>query len=141
MTVTGAGRRLAAALDRVLVPVGFQAGQGGPDDGQVIWCGGHDELSEACPRLPQAFQQSSTGTCIDLVVDISGDGTLLALSLEALSVADTLCRLGLEDDADAVSALAGRPVGEALPALPDALGHLFARAAGPAGGAGAPWVR
>ena len=49
-----------AALDPVLVPVGFQGGQygeGGDDregDAQIIFCAAHEQLSDRHPRLPQA---------------------------------------------------------------------------------------
>lgn len=110
----------------MLVPLGFQAGQGGDDAGQVIWCGGHDELSEAYPGLPQAFQQPP-GTCIDLVVEVGDDGTLDRLDLEAPDLVATLRQVGLEADADAVAALLGRPVDDGVTVLVGALARLFAQ--------------
>jgi hypothetical protein len=129
VTALGAGRRVRAALDPVLVPLGFQAGQGGDDDGQVIWCVGHDELSVEHPGLPQAFQQATLGTCIDLVVDVRDDGTFASLHLEALRLSETLRHVGLEEDAAAVVAMCARPVDEGLTDLVGALTRLFARAA------------
>ncbi len=50
--------RVAAALDPVLAPLGFAAGQAGGADGrgQVIFC--HGDVA------------SSDGACVDLVVDL-----------------------------------------------------------------------
>jgi hypothetical protein len=50
--------RVAAALDPILTPLGFAAGQAGASDGhgQVIFCRG--------------FADSTDGECVDLVVDL-----------------------------------------------------------------------
>lgn len=119
-------RSVSAALDPVLVPQGFAAGQCGDD--QAIYCAGHDELSDRFPALPQSNDQDrGLGCCVDLVVDRVGDG--LHVSPEVMSLADTLQALGLDDDAAAVDGLAGVPLDAALGALADILPRLFRAAA------------
>ena len=48
------GRTISAVFDPVLVPAGFLAGQHGAD--QVIFCAGHDELSDRYKTDP-GFQR------------------------------------------------------------------------------------
>ena len=57
--VDPAFQRVVAALDPVLIPLGFAAGQAGASDGhgQVIFCRG--------------LFDSTDGGCIDLVVDLA----------------------------------------------------------------------
>ena len=87
---------VSAALDPVLVPEGFAAGQCG--DTQAIYCAGHDELSDRFPALPQSNAQvRGRGCCIDLVVDLAGDG--VHVSLEGLPLTETLLAVQLYDDA------------------------------------------
>lgn len=69
------GRVVSAALDPVLVPAGFAAGQYGdhveddedrPTGSQVIFCAAHDEISDRHPWLPQADnQERGVGACVD----------------------------------------------------------------------------
>lgn len=119
-------RSVAAALDPVLVPVGFAAGQCG--DEQAIYCGDHDELSDRFPALPQANAQArGIGCCIDLVVERADDG--LQVSLEGLALTDTLHALELDDDAVTVNSLTGAPHDVALQALVGILPRLFQAAA------------
>lgn len=122
------GRLVRLSLDPVLVPAGFQGGQGGGDSEgnvQVIFCAGHDEFSRRYSRLPQANQQEPGGTCIDLVVDVWADGTLARLDLEGPSVEETLFHAGLVADSDAVSQVRGRSLAEGLPVIEAALRRLF----------------
>ncbi|MDR7251056.1 hypothetical protein J2X46_000028 [Nocardioides sp. BE266] len=119
---------VCAALDPVMVAAGFQAGQGGTtpaDEGQVIYCAGHDEFSERYPSLPQAHQQEPGGTCVDLVLDVWPGGRLGRMDLEAMSLAATLRHVGLTEDGDAVEAVAGVPVADALPVVAAALERLL----------------
>jgi len=120
-------RSVGAALDPVLVPEGFAAGQCG--ESQAIYCGGHDVLSDRFPALPQSNAQTrGLGCCIDLVVDRVEDG--LQVSLEGVALTDTLHTLHLDHDAAAVDRLAGVPLDSALRALADILPRLFRAAAG-----------
>ena len=119
-------RSVGAALDPVLVPEGFAAGQCGND--QAIYCGGHDELSDRFPALPQSNAQArGLGCCIDLVVDRVDKG--LQVSLEGLALTDTLHAIALDEDAAAVKRLAGAPPDMALRVLADILPRLFRAAA------------
>ncbi len=116
------------ALDPVLVPAGFLAGQGDEDPdggGQVIFCIGHDELSDRYPHLPQAHQQDPYGTCDDLVVDVWPNGTLGGLRLETSTLAATLRHVGLGEEGAGVEAVTGRAVAEAVPVVAAALERLF----------------
>jgi hypothetical protein len=116
----------SAALDPVLVPEGFAAGQCGDD--QAIWCGGHDELSDRFPALPQSDAQvRGVGCCIDLVVAHVDDG--LRVTLEGTSLTDTLRALQLDHEAAEVDRLEGAPLDVALPTLADILPRLFRAAA------------
>ena len=128
MTTEGIGRLVSRALDPVLVPEGFQGGQHGDDregDVQIIFCAAHDDFSRRHPHLPQANQQQHAGTCVDLVVDIWADGTLVRLDLEGTSVAATLRHAGLVEEGEAVEQLRGRAVVESLPVIEPALRRLF----------------
>jgi hypothetical protein len=125
------GRLVSAALDPVLIPAGFQAGQfgeGGEDreeDAQIIFCAEHDEFSARHSRLPQANQQQPGGTCVDLVVNVRADGTLAGLDLEGTSLEETLRRVGLATDGEAVAKVEGRALAESLPVIEGALRCLF----------------
>lgn len=128
MTAGVTARLVQEALDPVLVAAGFLAGQGGdaPDgSAQVIYCLAHDQLVRRHPMLPQAGSGDAPGRCDDLVVEIGADGSLHRLDLEQLSVVETLRRVGLEADAQAVATVVGRPCTEALPTVRTALGRLF----------------
>lgn len=115
-----------SALDGVLVREGFAAGQGG--DAQVIYCAGHDELSDRFPRLPQAnAQQRGLGCCVDLVVTHRGTGLEVDFEGESLSV--TLRTLGLDEAATSVDEFAREPFSTALATLVEVLPQLF-RASG-----------
>lgn len=120
-------RSVGAALDPVLVPEGFAVGQCG--ENQAIYCAGHDKLSDRFPALPQANAQTrGLGCCIDLVVDRVEDG--LQVTLEGTALTDTLHTLHLDEDAAAVSRMAGVPLDDALRTLTDILPRLFRAAAG-----------
>ncbi len=120
-------RSVSAALDPVLVPEGFAAGQCGGS--QAIYCAGHDELSDRFPALPQSNAQvRGLGGCIDLVVAYDDYG--LQVRLKGMALTDTLHALQLDDDAAAVERLASAPLDAALRALADILPRLF-RAAVP----------
>lgn len=111
-----------AALDGVLTREGFMAGQGG--DTEVIYCAGHDELSDRFPRLPQAnAQPRDRGCCVDLVVDQHDPGLQVVLEGEALP--RTLRALHLDEAAQAVDAAAELPLAEALEVLVGVLPQLF----------------
>jgi hypothetical protein len=128
MAASDLGRLVRRSLDPVLVPAGFQEGQGG-DDGegsaQVIFCTGYDEFNRRYSGLPQANQQEESAICVDLVVDVRCDGTLDRLDLEGISVAETLLQAGLVADSEAVSQLRGRSVADSLPVIEVALRRLF----------------
>jgi len=119
---------ICGALDPVLVPAGFAAGQGGRHDsaGQVIYCAGHDDFSERHPALPQAGdQQYNDSPCTDLVVEYDGDH-IMKLDLEGIAVRDTLRAIGRQADADAVERALKQPVEPALSVLGPVLRRLFA---------------
>lgn len=119
-------RSVSAALDPILIPEGFAAGQCG--ESQAIYCGSHDELSDRHPALPQSNAQTrGLGCCIDLVVDRVEDG--LQVSLEGVALTDTLRNLNLYNDAATVDMLAGVPFDTALRALAAILPRLFRAAA------------
>ena len=119
---------VSAALDPVLVPEGFAAGQCG--DTQAIYCTGHDELSDRFPALPQSNAQvRGRGCCIDLVVDLAGDG--VHVSLEGLPLTETLLAVQLYDDAAVAATFRDAPLEVALPALAEILPRLFRAAARP----------
>jgi hypothetical protein len=114
-----------------MVAAGFLAGQGGGDrdgSGQVVYCIGHDELSSRYPLLPQADTDGVPGGCDDLVVDVGTGGTFDRLDLEEMSLEETLRRVGLDADADAVSQASGRPVVDGLQVLEAALRRMFSAA-------------
>ena len=109
-------------LDSVLVREGFAAGQRG--DSQVIYCVGHDQLSDRFPRLPQAdAQPRGLGCCIDLVITNGEAG--LEVTIEGESLADTLRVLGLDDAAGDVDGFAEKPLTTALATLVEILTQLF----------------
>lgn len=125
------GRLVGAALNPVLVPAGFQAGQygeGGDDldrDTQVIFCAAADKFSARYPTLPQADQQGAGGACVDLVIEVQADGMLLRLDLEGTSIESTLRHVGLVTEAEDVSRVKGRPLDESIPVIEAALRRLF----------------
>ncbi len=119
-------RSVSSALDPVLIPEGFAAGQCW--DTQAIYCGGHDELSDRFPALPQSGAQArGLGCCIDLVVDYADAG--LHVSLEGTALAETLHALRLHGDAATLERLEGAPLDDAaLRALADILPRMFREA-------------
>lgn len=129
------GRVVSAALDPVLVPAGFAAGQYGdhgdggedrPTGSQVIFCAAHDELSDLHPWLPQAdSQERGVGACVDLVVDIDDQSRVEFIHLEGLSLEETLRRVGRPADADALARVDGQAVEDALPVVASVLKRLF----------------
>ena len=129
MAAVDLGRLVTISLDPVLVPAGFQAGQGGDGsegDVQIIFCAPHDEFSRRYPRLPQAIRPEEGVTCVDLVLDVWADGTLGRLDLEGTSIEETLLRAGMVADSAAVARVLGRPMVESLPVIEAALRRLFA---------------
>ena len=85
MGTTPTGRLVSDALDPVLVPAGFQTGQYGEGvDAQIIFCGGHDELSDRYPELPQArgtndnegFRERGGSRTARVCMDLSVDGVV-----------------------------------------------------------------
>jgi hypothetical protein len=121
------GRVIGAALDPVLVPAGFAAGQHGHSDGSgsVIFCAGYDEFSDRYPTLPQANGQSrGMGACVDLTIDYDANG-LVEIDLEGISVPDTLREVGRPGDADAADQAVNQPVDAALASLASVLTRLF----------------
>jgi len=132
MGAVSTGRVVSALLDPVLVPAGFQGGQygeGGEDrheEVQIIFCAGHDELSDRYPRLPQANQQErEVGACVDFVMEVGADGTITFLDLEGTSLQTTLRRVGLAADGEAVASVEGRALTRGLPVIEAALKGLF----------------
>jgi hypothetical protein len=116
------GTRRQCLTRPVLVPAGFQGGQygeGGEDrheEAQIIFCAGHDELSDRYPRLPQANQQErGVGACVDLVIEVGADGTIAFVDLEATSLQATLRSVGLAADGEAVAVVEGRALTGGLP--------------------------
>lgn len=117
------GRSVSVALDPVLVPAGFQAGQ--YSDHHVTFCAEHDELSDRYPSLPQSnTYERGTGRCIDLLVDHNTDGST-PLDFEGRSLAETLRALHLDDDAKTIERTVNAPLSAALPVLTDVLYRLF----------------
>jgi hypothetical protein len=115
-------RSVSAALDPVLVPYGFMAGQCG--DSQAIYCAGHDDLSDHFPALPQSNAQvRGLGCCIDLVLNQVDHG--LSVTFEGLALTDTLHAVRLHDDAAVVARLGDAPLDEGLQTLGDILHRLF----------------
>lgn len=111
-----------AALDGLLTTEGFMAGQA--SETEVIYCAGHDELSDRFPRLPQAnAQPRGIGRCIDLVIDQHGPG--LEVVLEGEPLPRTLRALHLDEAAQSVEKLATVPLAAALESLVDVLPQLF----------------
>lgn len=113
------------ALEPMLVPAGFTAGQGGSEGvGQVIFCAAHDEFSERYPWLPQAdAHERGLGGCVDLIVDVDRDGILRGADLEELTLEETLRRVG---GAPAPAPLVGQPLDVALPRVAAVVQRLLA---------------
>jgi hypothetical protein len=136
MSPYSVGRVVSAALDPVLVPAGFAAGQygdygkGGDDrytGSQIIFCAAHDEISDLHPWLPQAnSQERGVGACVDLVVDINDRSRVEFIDLEGLSLEETLRRVGRAADADALARVDGQAFDDALPVVTAVLTRLFA---------------
>jgi hypothetical protein len=130
-----AGRAVSAALDPVLTAAGFAGGQYGEGGGdqpgpwQIIFCAGHDDLSDRHPWMPQAnAQRHAEGACIDLVVHTTLDDRFDWADLEGLTLDETLRRVGNDDDANAVRAVHLTRLDTALPVLAAALARLFGEA-------------
>lgn len=130
------GRVVSAALDPVLMPAGFAAGQygeggeGGEDrstGSQVIFCAAHDEISDLHSWLPQAnSQKRDVGACVDLVVEINNQSRVEFIHLEGLSLEETLRHVGRAADADALARVDGQALDDALPVVTSVLKRLFA---------------
>jgi len=130
MGAVAVARLVSAGLNPVLTPAGFAEGQWGADDrnerGQIIYCAGHDEFSDRYPWAPQANDhERGLGACIDLIIEVSGMGTVEFVDLEALSLEETLRRVGYAEEASRSAELMGRPLAEALPALAAILQRMF----------------
>jgi hypothetical protein len=126
------GHLVSEALDPVLVPAGFAAGQYG-DEGvepragrQVIFCAAHDKLSDRYPRLPQAnAQEREVGACIDLVIEVDRDDRISFVDLEGPSLEETLRDVGQVADAQAVAAVVGGALADGLPVIEAALRRML----------------
>ncbi|MFC3688193.1 hypothetical protein [Aquipuribacter hungaricus] len=123
---------LRAAVDAVLVPRGFAAGQGGADgtEGQIVWCAAADELAARAPALPTSREPPDgwRGRCTDLVVDLAvadGSWCITGVSLEGQHLDRVLVDLGQTAPALRAAALAGPPVREGIVALPSLLMTLL----------------
>lgn len=113
---------LCEALEPVLVPIGFQRGQG---TAQVIFCAGYDALSSAYPRLPQAGKQrAGVGACIDLVVELMG-AEVQRVDLEGQSLAATLVEVGEPAVGASVADLTDLALVDAITRVQRALMILF----------------
>ena len=86
-------RELSAALDPVLVPVGFAAGQFGGT--QAIFCAEHDTFSDRFPHLPPANEQErGAGCCVDVDVDVDA-ADRMEVQVEGWPLAEVVHAAGL----------------------------------------------
>lgn len=128
MTAVGLGQLATLSLDPVLVPAGFQGGQCGDDgegDVQVVFCAPHDEFGRRHAQLPQARDPEPGRICVDLVLDVWADGTLARVDLEGMSLENTLLRVGMVADSQAVAQACGRPLADSLPVIAASLTRLL----------------
>ena len=91
-----AHQSLQAALDPVLIDLGFAAGQGGgDDDADIIWCAAYSDFQRRFPWLPQAKEPDHVGryACVDLTVRMSM-GRVVDVDLEGYSLAETFIAVG-----------------------------------------------
>ena len=121
------GVTVSEALDPVLVPRGFAAGQYGEGtEGQVVFCAPFDDFSERYPHLPQSHrQQRGTGACVDLVIDVDRDRGISSTDLKAYPIDETLRDLGLPAEAGALRAALAGPLESQLDGVGLALRMLF----------------
>lgn len=117
-----------AALDPLLVPLGFAPGQGGGgDDADIIWCAAYTDFKRRFPTLPQATEQDDIGehACVDLTARLSL-GRLSEVDLEAQPLMETLRAVGLLAESQQAELLLGSPAQDAAEDLRLLLVALFA---------------
>lgn len=114
---------LRAAIDPVVVPVGFASGQGTTD--QTIFCVDGDTFAAAHPGLPWDELGGGPGTCTDLVVDGSLAAGLHEARLDGIALVDLLRGCGLDSDADSLDAALGSPVQQVAPVVAAAFARLL----------------
>ncbi len=118
---------LRAALDPVGVPVGFASGQGEHD--QTIVCGDTARLVTSHPGLPWDELGTEPGRCLDLVVDGDRRRGVTEVRLDGMPLPGLLRSHGLEQQADALDTVIGRPVEDAAPQVAAAFAALLAATA------------
>jgi hypothetical protein len=126
-----ADQSVRAALDPVLVNLGFGAGQGGGgDDADIIWCAAYTDFQRRFPTLPQAREEDHVGpyACVDLTVRL-GLGCVIDVDLEGCSLVETFEALDRPTEAKQARRLLGSPAGVAAVDLVTLLADLFAEPA------------
>ena len=123
-----------AGLDGVLMPLGFQSGQGcNPDPDQleqVIFCAPQEVLDEHFPRLDVVAGQfpDGGGGCLDLTIEGSLNGGITRVELEGCSLSDLLAGLGLTREADLVRGWPGTSVAADIQRVREAVESLLVAA-------------
>jgi hypothetical protein len=125
--------RLQDAIDAVLVPHGFAAGQVGVADGyrQIIWCAAAVDFAVRFPHLA-ASQEPPGGRstmCTDVVVDMAtdddGSWRVTGVSVEGDTLDQLLTGLGSVAAAERAAALPASPAVDCLEELASLLSELL----------------
>ena len=111
------------ALDPILTPIGFAAGQSGYDEAsfQVLYCASYDQLVERYPTISVDDHQTGLGVCADLHVNGNGYG-IASVDLEGVPLEQLLLQNGHEVTLRHWSNL---PAPLALDELREAITRLF----------------
>ncbi len=111
-------------LDDLLVPLGFQSGQG--DSGQIIFCAPQEVLDRHFPLLGVIGEQfpAGGGGCLDLVIEGSLSGGITRVELEGHDLSGLLARVGSLDQAELSAHWPGESVGADLERIRYAMARL-----------------
>jgi hypothetical protein len=103
---TSLGDLARGVLDDLLIPLGFQSGQGGSgergDRDQVIFCAPPETLDEHFPRLDLVRDQVPDGGCVDLVIEGSLADGISRVDFESFDLSELLRGLGRNSEAESV---------------------------------------
>ncbi|WP_337061780.1 hypothetical protein [Kineococcus sp. G2] len=124
--------QLQEAVDAVLVPHGFAAGQVGVSDGrrEVVWCAATRELATRFPALlTSQMPAGGWGTmCTDVVLQVSGTHghwRVSDVSVEGEPLSQLLSSLNRPVLAERAAGVIGSTTDDCLTSLPSLLAELL----------------
>lgn len=107
---TSLGDLARAQLDDLLVPLGFQSGQG--ESGQIIFCAPQEVLNQHFPQVVFIAEQfpEGGGGCLDLIVEGTLSDGIASVRLEGYHLSELLTQVDLLGDAELAAEWPGESI-------------------------------